>query len=1408
MTLLMIVIKKNPSNDSSQSPDNYYDGTESSTSSADLDDLISDDDPMLLNIINMSINNYKKNELSTTSNTKENSSTTTTPSISKHNSATGISSMVNHKRNICFQQNPIIINSIEEECNHLESFSSENQTNSSHQLTDNSVTSSQSTLSQIDEEIISPETLARSATCKEYLEFRYNYINDLITNGKIYNPLFIMRWRSDMWIMQATQGHLNTLKKIGKINIFADFNSQYGKTNNTSENSTDENRTSLEQFLNSMSNIASGGHSINNTSSSNNNSEDNSVYKTDEFNISGERGHIKSSPTDTDISTLTKGKHNLIDQNSSSTKDYNKRESLPLMSDKRKALNEEFMSSYENIFKKINKEIKDNNKETDGSVLNKNLSNENNETAILPGLKHNSSVITNGTTPITCNSNKNESDNLINLFIPVKSQNHNKKPLLSIITNNLNMAANNNTGSKVGTHENYVPNSAPLLEVNNNILFNRPASKLSTEYHSDIGDELTIQTPQSSKFPSSNSRLLSPGSHFSEIPSVKRIDEHIINDNKDKDKEDNNIHLEVPIHDRGRRSSMPDISHGQNQSFTIVNKKSKEKIVPNIVIENSFGALNYNYNGSNSNMDTPTSSKNPLRKILLRKLGKQSEQQDSGDETPKYSSYDSNLTSSNIYINNKNNNSNNNLSESKNIKKLFNMDSKGIRSIIKDIQPKFQYDKRQSLAKSDMENSVSSFNYNDDTDSSTVKQNLEYSSTLPKKNSYDKKKKRNILNIKKIFERNNTSVSIKNKRNSELLFENESDDNNKRINEYVNSWVRNNGSFYNEDDLYSNIGVEESYSDRYNEIMEECTSPNLKFDFTNEEFLKKNPILFNTKIILTYKSPKEDKNNIDPNFTNEVELNNLLELEEKYKNLVNIIYKNLEENILESIRYNLIKANYCIYNFSKELQNMNNMEIFKSQEIKHIVNDLDLTNSKNEEIYQKGDAMEKDHLDKELSLSVDFVNETTTVINPEIRHRKSVINRMYNVKDRPFLFNEVDNTDNDGDNESIASSTLDSPITFDEPNKLLSVSTCIRFIIYIAYKEYIKLNSINKKNNKRLNVKMESIMEYDSKEPTYDNKPIFDDSNSPTNINNSIYRKNGSFIGDHNLKNQVNEDIKNIDIQHSDFENITNTINENYISCNNKIETIINESREVSNTLNDDLFIRMKVFEENKQNKTYFKRNIASEIGFITLDYFLTHSDVDKKIHDNDKPDRSKDQFFHGISSSSMNKENSLSKGRINSIGDVGSKRNNIDSNNISTNITENFRENMKRISELINNSYNKSIQEENQIITIQRKLHDLRSSNKPVNKDDIYSLIRRGESEQKIGSVDDIKKLNDKSESKEVIMENKKSNEGDDSKIIGISNERIEKSSITEVNKEIIEGNEPIKVELIHTINDENSLN
>ncbi|ORX44642.1 hypothetical protein BCR36DRAFT_124248 [Piromyces finnis] len=1429
--------------DSTPSPENDYDETDSSSSSTNIDDLISNDDPMLLNIINMSINNYKKNEQPTnTISSKDNStffnnngsslskhnSANGISSISEHNSINGISSIANHRRNICFQQNPIVINSIEEEeSNHEKYNSSESHINSSSQFT-NSMNSSQSTISQIDEEVISPETLARSNTCKEYLEFRYNYINNIITNNQIYNPLFIMRWRTRMWIIQATQGNINTLKKNRKNQDFwyidnseiTDFNNQYNKTNNVSDNSNDDNKTSIEP-------LAGNIFSQHNKNLSNMNSEDNSIWKTDDYtDNASERSHIKTSPTNSDINGQNKDKSYILDQNSNSVKDSN-RASLypPILDDNKKALNEEFMSSYKYIFKKLKKH--DSNYESDGSQLKKNMENDNTDSVLHPFtsiLTHNPSVITNNSSPLSTNLNKNDDkESLINLFIP-KAKNRNKKPLLSIITNNLNNATTNNVECTSGISEVHIPNSASILEFSSSQ--NRPQSKLSTltEYHSDIGDELTIKTPQGSRNPLCNSRIINSRNRLSEIHSIRKLNENVLtNDNNDK--ETDNSFLDI-THVRGRRSSMPDISRYQsqqfNQSFININnsnKKNKEKNIPNTAVEGSFNNLNYNYTRSYYNLDTPNSTKNPLRKILLRKRGKQNEQQDSGDEMQngniKYNNIDIGITASNTYFNNKINDDNNNLTESKSIKKIFNnMDSKGIRSIIKDIQPKFQYDKRQYLIRNDLINSAQSINNNNNNDEvellniKPLKDNIECDPSILKKNADDKKKKRNLLNIKKIFERNYTNGSLKNKKNSELLSENELDDNSiRRVDDYTNSWIRSNGEFYNEieDDAYSNIEVDDTYNDRYNEIMKECSSPNIDFDFTNEEFLKNNPILLNTKIVLTYNPSNTNELYSD----NEIKLNDLIELEEKYNNLINIIYKNLEEKMLESIKYNLIKANYCIYNFSKELINMKNLDILKTKEMQNMIEDLDLTNSKNEIIFQKGDVMEKEKPNKNNSFSFDFVNENTTVINSNMTRRKSVINKIYNVKDRSYLFNDMDNTDNEDDSE-YTPSVLGSPVIVEEPEDYFTSDSLQSPKIgndIIGYR----------RSSKKSSIKLKSIQEYD-------NKPLINDFNNPTNRNNDIYRNNN--LSNDNFRNsyckdimekpkkeyskkEINEIIQNIDKQYDDFENMTNAINLKFNNNNNKIETIINDSKEVSNTLNNDLLIRMKVFEENKQNKTYFKRNIASEIGFITLDYFLTligglywlfykflkalkiivlgtkiDYDENKETHDNDKSDSSKDKIYHGISSSSLNKENSLSIGKINNSNEINSKRiYNIDSNNLSTNITENFRENMKRITDLINNSYNKSLEEENQIINIQKKLHELRSSNKPVNKDDIYSLIRGTDTEQKADSNNNIKMTNDKSNNQENILVYENNNKESNYKACNKSIDLVEKTSITDSN-------------------------
>jgi len=156
---------------------------------------------------------------------------------------------------------------------------------------------------------------------------------------------------------------------------------------------------------------------------------------------------------------------------------------------------------------------------------------------------------------------------------------------------------------------------------------------------------------------------------------------------------------------------------------------------------------------------------------------------------------------------------------------------------------------------------------------------------------------------------------------------------------------------------------------------------------------------------------------------------------------------------------------------------------------------------------------------------------------------------------------------------------------------------------------------------------MDSIIEDDNNSEFFtDYKPLLDDSNS-TIRNNSIFRRTNSFHNNPTFnysfdrhrrnselkeatkpysKKEITSNIETINKQYTDLVTIKNTINERFIINSNKIDNLINEAKKVTYTLNDDLFIRLKVFEETKQNKTYFKRNIASEIGFITLDYLLT----------------------------------------------------------------------------------------------------------------------------------------------------------------------------------------------------------
>ena len=131
----------------------------------------------------------------------------------------------------------------------------------------------------------------------------------------------------------------------------------------------------------------------------------------------------------------------------------------------------------------------------------------------------------------------------------------------------------------------------------------------------------------------------------------------------------------------------------------------------------------------------------------------------------------------------------------------------------------------------------------------------------------------------------------------------------------------------------------------------------------------------------------------------------------------------------------------------------------------------------------------------------------------------------------------------------------------------------------------------------------------------------------------------------------------------------------------------------------------------------------------------------------NDKTDPNKESTNINSSVNLPNKENSLSKSRLNSDTSTGKKNNNSIDSNISTNITENFQENLRRITEIINNSYVKSAEETNQIINLQKKLHELRTSNKPVNKEDLYSLIRNKESDVKITTSESNKDKSDKNE-------------------------------------------------------------
>ncbi|ORX81829.1 hypothetical protein BCR32DRAFT_293048 [Anaeromyces robustus] len=1366
----------NPSAESIQSPKNDYDETESSSStSADIDDLISNDDPMLLNIINMSINNYKKNEQPVSViNQKDNTLTNT--SINKHNSSSGISTIANTKRNISFQQNPIIINSIEEESIHTNSISSENQTNSSH----NSINSSQSSLSKLDEELISPETLVRLNTCKEYLETRYNYIMNLINNGKTYNPLSIMRWRTRMWIHQATQGHINTLKKRkNKVYYYIDNDEIIEFQNHLNTNKyNNHNEDNNDQILNEPSN--NNNSNTNNNSNNNDDNNENIGKQNDYKDNRNEIFHIKNSTTDYDLYSQSRDKSfkNLsnIESNSNVVREYNKRTSLPPVLNSKKSLNEEFISSYKRLAKKCNTEIHESLNESDTPNINKFSDNEPSESLLNSNAyknNYNSNVNSNASSVIGVNNSKCDSESLINLFIPKGNNRTNKKQILSIVTNNLN-----------NSNDSTVPYSAPIIDTH--IPTNRiPKLSILTRKQSDINtDEISSSSyVQTNKF-GFNYRSIPSRSKFSEIPVI------IDNFNNEKEKDEN--HLDIPFVPRRRRSSMPDISHMQqqasfNQLFVNFNgsKKTKDKNNPNIFFENTLNSANSNSNASpNSNIETPTSTKNPLRKMLLRKRGKLYEQQENSDEpinnTNNNDVYD---TSSNIFINNNNNNT---LGESINIKKIFNMDSKGIRSIIKDIQPKL------SITKSDLAGSFSSINSNNNNindnsnliNSKSLKDNEYNSSFIVKKNininNDDKEKKSNLLKIKKIFKRSSTNGSFKNKRNSEILFqfENESDDTNiKKDQKYLEF----NNEFYNdtENDTYTNTDEDESYYDKkYNEILENPV-PYVKFKFSNKEFLQNNELLFNGRIVLK-KSSKSNKLFTENSYTNKENLN---DLRDKYIDLIKK-YNDLDENIIKSINYNLIHAYYIIYNFMKELKKIDN---FETEEMKAIVYNIN-NEENNGNLLKEGDVMDKEkgkRKKRENSISVDLTNENNIII-PDMSRRKSVINQMFSVKNRSFLLKNV--TMDDSDNESTASSIIESPVLFEEPDEITMAENI----------------SIMKKNNnisrKYSNTKMESIKEYDNIESNIENKPSLDNSNSPININNNLYKKdsfninknyfpsnhvneitNSLSIEEKNMKpyskKNINNEIQIINKQYNNLENIINTINEQYTINNNKIEILVNEAKNMSYTLNDDLFIRLKSYEENKQNKKYFKKNIASEIGFITLDYVLTligglywlfykflkilkaiasgskyESDNNKEPENNDKSDHDRKNSMNKTSSTNINNEKSLSINKINNENENLSNRNlySIDSNNLSTNITENFRENLKRITDIINNSYNKSIEEENQIINLQKKLHELRSSNKPVNKEDIYSLIRRNDNEQKSNSSENYKSL-DKLTSKEI---------------------------------------------------------
>lgn len=356
------------------------------------------------------------------------------------------------------------------------------------------------------------------------------------------------------------------------------------------------------------------------------------------------------------------------------------------------------------------------------------------------------------------------------------------------------------------------------------------------------------------------------------------------------------------------------------------------------------------------------------------------------------------------------------------------MDTKNFRSIIKDMP------KRASLTRSDLTHSLNSINNNsnnnDDINGSSNIKPLKDNCSID-----EKKKKRNLLNIKKIFERNNTNGSMKNKRNSELFqSENEFDDVNSKK-DYVNGT----NDYYDDTEFenYSNTSDDEKesfFDKRYDEIIKECyAEPNIKLEYTNREFIQKNKLFFNYRIVLTNEEPQIiHKTYFHNSFSSKTDIEELENLLERFNNLQKE-YIDLNKNIISSINYNLYQAYKAVYKFIKETEKMDNLE---SSDIVNIISDLDNPNNENELTNDIMSIESKQKKKNDSLIGNDIINENNTIITPEIAtRRKSVITRMYNVKNRSFLFKTV--AMDGSDNESNNSSVLNSPILFEEPDDIM-----------------------------------------------------------------------------------------------------------------------------------------------------------------------------------------------------------------------------------------------------------------------------------------------------------------------------------------------------------------------------------